>query len=119
MDKLSKEQQGQVTKMSDERTQKKLVAAGYDPEKVQAMSREQLLNAMAQLMAATALDSEVAPPAVSVGALGGSVVPDPLGGMSMDQFQLWLKWEERKAQRETVLNILHNSSAATSNTFML
>jgi hypothetical protein len=106
MEKLSTAQQTQVKKMASERIKEKLIAAGQDPEKVKAMSREQLLAGMAHLLAVTVLDPEmVVPPEVGIqGAMGGpapaTATVGPPSGMSMEQLKMWIDWERERAQKE-------------------
>jgi hypothetical protein len=70
MEKLSAEQQGHIKKMASEKIKSELVAAGQDPGKVEAMSRAQLLEAMARLVAAPDPEVVVPTPAAVVVQLG-------------------------------------------------
>ena len=51
MEKLSAAQQQSVKKMSDERLQLKLVAAGYEEDVVLAIERETMLSTYAEVLA--------------------------------------------------------------------
>ena len=83
MDKLSAEQQAKVKKMSDFRIRAQLMQAGADEAAVLALTREQLLEAMAQQL----LSSKPA-------AVANPVAPS--GNLSPEQFQAWLEVERDK-----------------------
>ena len=80
MDKLTADQQAKVKKMSDLRIKTALLNAGQDEGVVEAMNREQLMQAMAQLM--------LKPPVpVPSGAPSGAGV-GPISGLPTEQFQM-------------------------------
>jgi hypothetical protein len=101
MEKLSAEQQSSLKKMASERIKEKLIAKGYAADTVEAMDRTQLLNTLAQLMA-------IAPPEPAkseekLGSVGGVVTaaaagPPMAGGMTAEQFGMWLQWEREKEE---------------------
>jgi hypothetical protein len=96
MEKLSSEQQTRVKKMLSDRSKEKLVAARQDPDGVKAMSCEQLVTAMAHILAVTMLHPEVVVLATGVGApraMGGplSAVGPPIG-LTMEQLKSWIDW---------------------------
>jgi hypothetical protein len=98
MEKLSTEQQSSLKKMASERIKEKLLAKGYSPEKVEAMDRGQLLQAMAQVMAA-APDPVVGEE--QLGAVGGvetvaATGPPVMGGLTDEQFSMWMQGERLK-----------------------
>jgi hypothetical protein len=80
----------------------KLIAKGYASDKVEAMDRSQLFQVMAQVMAATAPDPVVEEE--KLGAVGGfgtaaATGPPVMGGMTADQFSMWIQWEKEKEER--------------------
>ena len=97
MEKLSEEQRQKVVKMSSDSIKAKLIKAGSDPGKVNVMSREQLLSAMAEL--------ELEPkgvevlPTVPAGAVGGYTAGPPVG-LTMEQDGMWIKLEQSKLEAE-------------------
>jgi hypothetical protein len=97
MEKLTEEQRQKVIKMSSDSIKAKLVKAGSDPEKVKAMSREQLLNAIAEFELVFK-EPEVLP-TVPPGAVGGYTAGPPVG-LSMEQYEMWIKLEQRKLEAE-------------------
>ena len=102
MEKLPAEQQSSLKKMASERIKEKLLARGYSPEKVEAMDRGQLLQAMAQIMAATAFDPGLGEE--KPGADGGVETvaptgPPVMGGLTAEQFGMWMQWEKEKEEK--------------------
>ena len=90
MDKLPELQRASIAKMSDERIRSKLVKAGYRPEILAQYSRTELMNALAELVAAQ--------PEVEVVEEDVEVDGKARGTMTTEERRLLL--EERKLQME-------------------
>ena len=90
MEKLAKEQQELIKKMSTSRLQKQLIDSGMQEETVQEMDRQALLHVYAQLLSSSTLVQ--AAEAVPLG-----YDPD-VGRERLDLQRQQLEWEMKKTQ---------------------
>src|SRR5688572_8043539 len=97
MEKLSVKKQAELKKMSSERLKQRLLKAGFEEEKLEDMSREDMLEALAEVW----LKEE----AEEKGAVGGAVenvIEKPPGPMTMEMMMQWMMMtrQEEKEREE-------------------
>src|SRR5918995_1902495 len=96
MEKLSPEKQAEIKKMSTERIKQHLLKAGFTEEQVKDMSRDDLLQALAEVRLKEEAEG------AEEGAVGGAVektVEKPTGTMSMEMMMQWMMMKEEKEEK--------------------
>src|SRR5688572_10771461 len=94
MEKLSVKKQAELKKMSSERLKQRLLKAGFEEEKLEDMSREDMLEALAEVWLKEEAEEE--------GAVGGAVekvIEKPPGTMSMEMMMQWMMMKEEREEK--------------------
>src|SRR5678815_242072 len=94
MEKLSVKKQAELKKMSSERLKQRLLKAGFEEEKLEDMSREDMLEALAEVWLKEEAEEE--------GAVGGAVervIEKPPGLMSMEMMMQWMMMKEEREEK--------------------
>src|ERR1043165_7055312 len=85
MEKLSVKKQAELKKMASDRLKQHLLKAGFEEEKLKDMSRQDMLEALAEVWLKEEAEQE--------GAVGGAeekVMEKPTGTMSMETLMQWM-----------------------------
>src|ERR1043165_9133896 len=93
MEKLSVKKQAELKKMASDRLKQHLLKAGFEEEKLKDMSRQDMLEALAEVWLKEAEEE---------GAVGGAVekvVEKPTGTISMEMLMQWMMMKEEKEEK--------------------
>src|ERR1043165_2792935 len=94
MEKLSVKKQAELKKMASERLKQRLLKAGFEEEKLKDMSRDDMLEALAEVWLKEEAEEE--------GAVGGDlekVVEKPTGTLSMEMMMQWMMMKEEREEK--------------------